>query len=193
LNEETLRLLEEADWRVIQTELLTYTTWRAGNYWWRRGDGLELAQGTTVEDVTQEVMIKALTGVRRWDPTRGELLPWLQAQVNSILDALAKSAPHRHEVDLLEAEILAVIHPSDLLALVLDEEGKTETKQKVNALLRIVDSEPELREILEIILDGCEPKPRHIAIELGVPVEHINNRLKRLRRRAQSPLLVKQQ
>lgn len=193
MDEETLRLLEEADWSMIRTELLTYATWRASNYWWRRGNGLELAQGTTVEDVTQEVMIKALTGLRRWDPARGELLPWLQAQVNSILDALAKSAPHRHEVGLLETEISGVTQLSDPLEVVLDEEAKTETKQKVNTLLRIGDSEPELREILEIILDGCEPKPRHIAVELGVPVQDINNRLKRLRRRAQSPLLVKQQ
>jgi len=189
LDEETLRLLEVADWNVLGRKLLAYATWRASNYWWRRGNGLELAEGITVEDVTQEVIVKALDGIRRWDPNKGELLPWLQAQSNSIIDALAKSAPHRHEVGLLEAETSAVTQLFDPLEFVLDEEAKTQIGQRVNELLRIVETEPELREVLEIILDGGEPKPRHIAVELGVPVKDINNRLKRLRRRAQSPMM----
>jgi predicted transcriptional regulator len=37
---------------------------------------------------------------------------------------------------------------------------------------------------MNAILNGCEPKPRYLAAELGVSFEDINNRLKRLRRRA---------
>jgi DNA-directed RNA polymerase specialized sigma24 family protein len=189
VDEKTFRLLQQADWSLVRRKLLTYATWRARHYWWPRGNGLDLAEGTTVEDVAHEVMVKVLEGIRRWDPARGELFPWLQAQSNSIIDALAKSAPHRHEVGLLEAEALTVMPSSDPLEIVIDEETKTQRLQRVNALLRMVETEPELREVLEVILDGCEPKPRHLAVKLGVPIADINNRLKRLRRHALSPLL----
>lgn len=189
MDEKTLRLFEGTDWRVIRRELLAYVTWRAHHYWWYRGHDLELTEGATVEDVVQEVIVKTLSGIRHWDPTRGELLPWLQAQSNSIIDALAKSAPHRHEVCLLEAEAPTVTQLSDPLEIILEKEVKKQLEQKVDTLLRIVETEPELKEVLEVILEGCEPKPRHLAVELGVPVEDINNRLKRLRRRALIPFM----
>lgn len=187
MDEKTLRLLQQADWSLLRRKLLTYATWRASHYWWPRGHGLELAQGTTVEDVAHEVIVKALDNIRQWDPARGQLFPWLQAQSNSIIDALAKSAPHRHEVGLLDTEAVDLIDLSDPLEIIIEEETKTRTAQQVNALLRMVETEPELKEVLELILDGCDPKPRHIALKLGVPVKDINNRLKRLRRRALSP------
>ena len=43
---------------------------------------------------------------------------------------------------------------------------------------------PELEKVVDAVASGCEPKPRHLAMELGVPVEDIYNRMKRLRRRA---------
>jgi RNA polymerase sigma factor (sigma-70 family) len=182
LDEETLALLGEADWGMLHRELLTYATWRAKNYRWRRGEGLELAAGMTVEDVVQEVVVKALSGIRKWDPARGQLLPWLQAQSRSIIDALARSAPHRREVNTLEVENFAVVQSPSSLAIVLEKEAQAQMEQKVNALLLAADGEPELREVLRVIMGGCEPRPRHIAAELGVSVKDINNRLKRLRR-----------
>jgi RNA polymerase sigma factor (sigma-70 family) len=184
LDQETLGLLEETDWGMIRKEMLTYATQRARSYWWRRGAGLELAAGMTVEDVVQEVVVKALSGVRRWDPARGQLLPWLQAQSRSIIDALARSAPHRREVSILADENLASGQLPDPLEIVLEKEAKVQMGQKVIALLHAVEGEPELREVLEAIMRGCQPKPRHIAAELGVSVKDIDDRLKRLRRRA---------
>jgi len=186
VDEKTLRLLQQTDWIITRKELVTYTNWRASHYWWPRGNGFELVQGITIEDVVQIIIIKVLSGIRRWDPARGELFPWLQAQSNSIIDAFAKSAPNRHEVNLPEAENLAIFQASDPLEIVLDQETQSQMEQRVTALLRAIDTEPELKEILEIILDGCEPQPRYLALALGVPVPNINNRLKRLRRRALS-------
>lgn len=174
---------------MIGRELLIHTTWRARNYWWQRGDGFELAGGSTVEDVAQEVMVKALSGIRTWDPARGQLLPWLQAQSNSLIDALAKSAAHHHEVNLLKAENLAVDLAADPLEIVLEQETRAHLEQKVNLFLQAVETEPELREVLEVILGGCQPRPRYIAVELGVSVKEVNNRLKRLRRLAMSSLM----
>jgi len=99
--------LQEADWATLQSQLLACATWQARGYGWHRGDDLELAAGNTVEDVVQEVVMKTLSGTRQWNPARGPLLPWLQAQSRSILDALAKSASHHREVSTLDLEHLA--------------------------------------------------------------------------------------
>ena len=184
MDQETFELLREADWGTIRGKLLTYATWQARNYRWYRGENLGLAEGKTVEDVVQGVIVKALSGVRRWDPSKGQLLPWLQAQSRSVIDALAKSASHHREIGILEVESLAIAQSSDSLEIVLEEEAKARVWQKVDTLFQAVDGEPELREVLESIMDGCEPRARYLADELRVPVEDIYNRLRRLRRRA---------
>lgn len=181
LNLGTLRLLQKANWNAIHKDLLAYATWRARSYRWNRGGNLDLAEGYTVEDVVQEVIVKVLSGIRKWDPEKGQLLPWLQAQSRSVIDALAKSAGHRREVNDLEMESLT-IRSQDPLEIILEEEAKTQIHQKVKALLQAVSKEPELCELLQIIVDGCEPWPRYIALELDIPVREVDNRVKRLRR-----------
>lgn len=184
LDQETLKLLQEADWNAIRRQLLAYATWRARGYHWNRGGNLELTGGYTVEDVAQEVIVKALSGTRKWDPDKGQLLPWLQTQSRSVIDALVKSASHRREVSIQENENLALAPSPDTLEIVLKKEAEAQTRQKVKALLQAVDEEPELREVLQVVMDGCETWPRHIASELGISVRDADNRLKRLRRRA---------
>lgn len=176
--------LQEADWDTLQRKLLVCAMWQAKGYTWHRGDELDLAAGNTIEDVVQEVIVKALSGVRCWDPTRGPLSPWLQAQSRSIIDALAKSASHRHEVGILELDGLVVLRSSDPLETILDEEALSQRIRLVETLFLATHHEPDLQAVLQIILDGCEPRPRHIAAELGVSVDEVNNWLKRLRRRA---------
>jgi len=156
--------------------------WRARSYQWHRGGNLDLAEGYTVEDVVQEAIAKALSGIRRWNPERGQLLPWLQAQSRSIIDALVRSASHRREVSILETESLANAQSPNPLEIVMEEEAEAQTRQKVEALFNAVDGAPELREVLEAIMDGCQPWPRHIASELGISVREVDNRLKCLRR-----------
>jgi len=90
LDPETLRLLQEADWGVIHEDLLLHAMWRARGYRWNRGGDLDLAEGYTVEDVVQEVIAKALSGIRRWDPERGKLLPWLQSHSRSTIRLIAQ-------------------------------------------------------------------------------------------------------
>jgi len=182
LDQQTRKLLREADWETIRGELLAYAMWRARSYWWNRGGDLDLAKGYSVEDVVQEVIVKALSGLRRWDPEKGQLFPWLQAQSRSVMDALAKSASHRREMRILETESLASAQSPDPLEIVLEKEAETQTRKKVEALFQAVDGVPELREVLQVIMDGCQPWPRHIASELGVSVREVDNRLKRLRR-----------
>lgn len=184
MDRETQKLLQEADWEAIRRELLAHATWQARGYRWRRKGDLELAEGYTVEDVVHEVIVKTWSGIRKWDPAKGKLLPWLQAQSRSILDALARSAPHRREVSVLDLEEVAVVHTLDPLEILVEQEAWTQKKRRVEQLFQAVEGEPELEQVLRLIISGCESKPRYLASELGVPVGEINNRLKRLRRRA---------
>jgi DNA-directed RNA polymerase specialized sigma24 family protein len=177
--------------------LLAYTIWRARIYRWS-GDGNHLlAQGLSAEDIVQRVIEKTLTGQRKWDPNKGELLPWLRDQVNSELDGLVKSAAHRYEMVLesddssggdvrdkieyraVEDGILGSVRPPNPENLLIEGEGS----DLVSALFQAVDGDLELEEVLNAVMDGCELKPRHLAEMLGVPKQNINNRLKRLRRR----------
>lgn len=184
MEQETRDLLQEMDWSAIRKALLTYATWRARWYCWHRGESPDLAKGYTVEDVVQEVIVKTFEGIRRWDPEKGQLLPWLQLQSKSVIDALAKSASHRHEVSLLDVEGLATEHSSDLLEIVLEKEARACVERRVEASFQAVDGEPELCEVLQAILDRCPPRPRYLARELNLSVREVDNRLKRLRRRA---------
>jgi len=98
------------------------------------------------------------------------------------MDALAKSASHRREMSISETERLVSVASPDPLGIVLKEEAEAQTRQKVKALFQAVDREPELREVLLVIMAGCEPRPRYIALELDISVREVANRLKRLRR-----------
>jgi RNA polymerase sigma factor (sigma-70 family) len=180
LDQKTLKLLLEVEWSTIHRTLLAHTRLRARRYRWNGGGYLDLAAGYTVEDVVQEVIVKTLDGTRRWDPERGQLLPWLESQARSIMDALVRSASHRYEMHVLEVESFAC-EPSPDLA---EREAEMQNRERVQALFQTVEREPELSEILQVILDGCEPRPRYIALELGISVREVDNRLKRLRRRA---------
>lgn len=182
MDQKTFTLLKEADWGMVRRQLLIYATWQARNYRWCRGRDGELAEGKTIEDVVQEIIEKAFSGIRRWDPDKGELLPWLQTQSRSIIDALAKSASHRREVSILEMENLILVQSPDPLEIMIEKEAKIQIRQQVDTLFLAVDGEPKLRDVLECIMNNCEPKARYLADELGVPVEDIYNRLRRLRR-----------
>ena len=144
---------------------------------------MDLAPGISLADVVQRVIEKTLSGERQWDPTKGPLVPWLKDQIKSVLDALAKSAPHRHETQALAGEDKAERVGIGAASPPPNPEEQLLQAERVNTLFQAVSGEQELEEVLEAVMNGCEPKPRYLAAELGVPVENINNRLKRLRRR----------
>lgn len=201
LNSEVFNQLQQADWGSIAKDLVAFAQWWAERYQWRSGGTHLLAKGKTLEDVVQDIMVKTIAGERKWDPARGPLVPWLKDQLKSEIDALAKSAAHTHEVafpedekgepltdkieyPVFEGDVLGRVAPVDPETVTIAEEEIAYAKQKADALFDAVDGERDLEEVVDAILDGCEPKPRYLAETLGVPVQDINNRLRRLRRRA---------
>lgn len=125
---ETRKLLLEADWSTIRKELLVHATWQARHYRWYLGGDEELACGYTIEDVVHEVIVKALSGTRRWDRAKGPLLPWLKMQINSVIDALAQSAAHRREASSPEMEDFGAPELLEPLRMILQEESETCTR-----------------------------------------------------------------
>ncbi len=176
----------DTDWETIWRQLLAYVVWRAGHYRWQRGGQIELAAGEMVEDIVQEVLVRTLSGTRCWDPTRGPLLPWLQDQARSIIDALARSAAHRRGVripDGVESDDDPMkCTAADPLEILLRKEAQTWAQAQINALRGTVAEDPEIAELLDVMLVGSECRPRYLAATLGVPPADIYNRLKRLRR-----------
>lgn len=188
-------LFEKTDWGKVGKELLGFTIRYAQNYHWRTNNPRLFPKGKTPEDIIQEVIIKTLNGKRNWDPNKGDLKPWLYDQVKSILDALAKSADSRYttyvsnednDTTKQESSIDNISSPDLLLEeQAIQQNNQTDAENKVQLLFDIVNDKPELTQIIEAILEGCEPKPRFLAEYLKQPVENINNALKRLRRYAQ--------
>ncbi|MBM4431168.1 MAG: hypothetical protein FJ026_12600 [Chloroflexi bacterium] len=97
---------------------------------------------------------------------------------------MAKSASHRREMHIPDMESLVSAQSPDPLEIMIEREAKARIRQKTETLAGIMEEDPELGEVLQVILAGCEPWPRHIAPELGISVREVDNRLKRLRRRA---------
>lgn len=127
--------------------------------------------------------------------------------MKSVIDALAKSASHRRETSMFKenesgltiheelAAILAVetsdntdqSSPEDvILAWECEREDREVAVSTYNALFGAIEGDVELEEVLDLVINGCELKPRYLAEKLNVPVDNINNRLKRLRRKAMS-------
>jgi len=200
LKPDVFRELQAVDWGNVGKRLLAYAKWRAGLYKWRTGNTWELARGYTPEDVVQEVIRKTINGERQWDPTLGPIEPWLRDQVNSMTDALAKSGANRRELFLengddhnrdddsrpssenlgTRGEIALPSAENELLKA----EREREINESIDLIFEAVADDRGVEEIIIAILDGCEPKPRFLAERLGITVAEVNNRVKRLRRKA---------
>jgi DNA-directed RNA polymerase specialized sigma24 family protein len=174
--------LVEADWKDIGVRLAGYASWKARNAAWRCGGSAVLAGGRTAEDIASEAILKVLAGDRGWDPDRGPLLPYLRRVVDSLLSHLALSADNRL-VQTDGRRLAAGVPVQSLLG-----NPTASSDERINELRRALarDRDEALLVIVDAVLAGCEPRPQALAATVGVAVHEINNRLKRLRRRAQS-------
>jgi DNA-directed RNA polymerase specialized sigma24 family protein len=201
LTPETFQQLKETDWGAVGQELLAFTILRIQNYKWGTYSRQELPQGKTPEDIVQHIIEKTLTGKRHWDPQKGPLVPWLKDQAKSVVDAVYNSAARRREIptstddDENESDDLGLprhraldsfASPSNASPenILLEEEEAEWAAKRINTLFAAVSGEPELQQVLSVMMDGCEPKPRYLAEERGVSISEINNCLKRIRRHA---------
>ncbi len=195
--------LQKADWGEIGKRLVVFAERLARRYYWQTGTWCNhLAKGATPEDIVQHVITKAFAGERQWDPARGPLETWLRWCIKSVMYALYQAGNHEVQPPIETEEegsmdwmdwidwaawkrgyVGSNSPPQTPEETLLAAEEHTAAKQRVQVLLDDVSDAPELERIILAILDGCEPKPRFLAEELNIPVEEVNNQLKRLRRR----------
>lgn len=193
LTPEIFNRLKGADWENIRPALVTHVVYRARNYGLRSGKCYaELIRGNAPQDIADEVIKRVLSGVRPWDPERGELLPYLKLQADGVLDALFDSAAARHE-SLAPGASSGGNHDEhsgtdDMIANaampVSPPEDQIHASRVIGRLFVETQSDPGAQAILTALMDGCEPKTRFLAEELKASPDDITNGLKRLRRRA---------
>ena len=162
--------------------LVTRVELLAQNMIWNRGDFQVLAGGWTPEDVAHHILLKTLSGERRYDPSKGALKTWLGHQVRSVLSARVESASNRREIDLPEEEIIEDRLFANPEAVLIEKQNQEEMSHLVDVLYEAADNDPELLRVVDAIMDGCTPKPRFLAEELNEDVQYIKNLLKRLKR-----------
>lgn len=198
MNPKTFQLLQEADWPTIYKKLILYAEERIHKY--RNSNILPL--GYSVEDIVQDVIIKTLSGQRTWDPSRGQLLPTLKAQIKSEIDHLYNRKASKSEISFSsfvkneqESDNSTFVrsprfrdeqtynHPEKTF---LAKEHQQEQIQRYQKFLQLTETQPELQEVVIamylLIENGSEPKPRNIAEYLDISVKQVYNRLKRLKR-----------
>lgn len=202
LRKDIYERLQAADWVEIGKNMLEFAILFARlNYGWWDASSDQLPKGMKLEDVVQQVILKTIDGRRQWDPTKGPLEPWLKDQIKSELSALYKSAAHRRESHSVEVEegndgsetlytrrgrqdARDVPGSPSAEERAIEREEEEFAAKKIGAIFEQVAGQPELEDILSAIMGGCEPKPQALSDALGVPITEINNRIKRLRRRA---------
>jgi DNA-directed RNA polymerase specialized sigma24 family protein len=144
--------------------------------------------GLSVEDFVWNVLSEYAEGTLTYEAERGELFSLLaRALRNDIIDALRRAAHFREEARSplprdgnSEGELPALDElptPDKMVDSLLVE------KRYRAWLTDAFAAEPELLEVVHVVLDRGLTKPREIAEALGIPVTEFQNRKKRLRRR----------
>jgi len=178
-------------------ELIAFADWRVQFYQATN----TLPESCSALDFVNDALVKAIEGKRKYDPARGEFVPWLKSQIRSLISN-ARERYRRHPesrypdsedsefiegkltVRAAEGEIFGDsvgINPEDV---VIAQEEEKKAEEFVDVLCQNIQREPELEQIIDALLNGCEHKTRFIADELGISPQEARNRVNRLRRRA---------
>lgn len=187
------RLLQEANWHDIGRRLTARVILIAGT--------AHLANGVTARDIAQTVILKTLSQDRKWDPSKGDLMPWLFDQVKSELSNLHTSSAANQEA-LVESDTEDGEDTDELSDAVdfrsvdggLFPDAKPQTpeailakdqivEKQIDIVIQAVDDIEVLKELFDAITTLYSTKAEDLAEQLNVPVEDIYNRLKRLRNR----------
>ncbi|MEJ5171087.1 MAG: hypothetical protein WHU10_08875 [Fimbriimonadales bacterium] len=150
-----------------------------------KGRGEQQVAANSAEDLVQEAFKKILTGERRVPSriqTRDQFQRWLFDVVASVLSNEGKSAEHKSTAVLPptteDGEELSL---EEWVGDLLWRDESSLHDWWIVARERLAD-EPDLLETLKAAIDGCV-KPQDYEAYLGVEVEEVVNRLRRLKRR----------
>ena len=148
--------------------------------------------GLSVEDFVGKILLEYTTGKIKHHKSRGSLMTVLgTAMRNDIIDALRKKSHEREETRATvsvnkDSESTDYEKPSldDYPQSVApDPSSAVEEDEYRDRIRAAVDDEPELKEVVEAVLDLELYKPEDIADALRTSAADIQNRRKKLRRR----------
>jgi RNA polymerase sigma factor (sigma-70 family) len=151
-------------------------------------DATVAGTGLSTEDFVWSVLEEFVEGRLQHDVSRGDLFSLLATALrNDIIDALRKAAHLREETrSSLPRERDSSDDPPSLDELPNNANhflAALEEKEYRTRLSASLSGEPELAEMVRVILDLNVYKPRQIAAALGISATEVQNRKKRLRRR----------
>ena len=144
--------------------------------------------GLSLEDFVWRVLEEYVEGRLEHDANRGPIFPLLATALrNDIIDSLRRAAHVAEETrSTLARDSESQDDPPSLDEFASSSGDILEMLDEQSYRKRVRDSlqgEPDLIEVVQVILDLDLHKPRDIAATLGVSVAEVQNRKKRLRRR----------
>ncbi len=159
----------------IYLKAVRHASYEAKKYKWRNGSQVFIPKGTP-EDIVIEAIEKILSGVRRWDPVRKDLLSYLKETVESLLSHAACSFENRK-----------IISSSDTFGVQKGSASTVETpedhylaKELYWRLYVSIDGNERAERILACLITGTS-KPLWIADETGLDIRAVYKAKERLR------------
>lgn len=170
-------LFSQADWNDLLPRLLLFSYYLSKGY---NGGRLEqnLPNGLTPRDMVSEVITKALTGTRTWNPEVTDLIWFLKLSMRSEYDHLYNSAENKRrsrcsaDDELPQSAVHGRSTPFDPEEFLRGEELR-------QFLIDLAGSDELQQQIIARALDGT--KPAEIAQHLKIDVNTVYRCLKKVR------------
>jgi|GEM_PF-4083009 len=170
-------LLENQPWKVLYPKLLRFAIWQA------RIHGMDEHKG---KDFAQSAIKRVFDGTRKWDPQRGDLLPYLKDTVKSIASKHLQLAYHKNQEEHEQ-------NGTNILDSVVDSEPSADDILEIetlqNDLLNLCEDEEEELVMLDLFQ---EMKRKEIIDDLGLDTQDYDNIVRRIRRRVRLYLKARQ-
>lgn len=174
--------LEQLDPAAVGKRLEAHALFVARAKGWPSADrDTALLEGVSPADLVAETLNKIFAGDTDWDSDR-PLLPYAKVMILNRIRDLARRRRQRREVSL-DATGGGHLAVSEGIDARVERLSQLEADDDLMmAIWEKVSDRPDLKRIVEVVLDGVEPKPRFLAERLECSVQEVNNSLKRLRR-----------
>jgi len=151
----------------IYLNAVRHASYEAKKYSWRNGRQVFIPNGTP-EDIVLEAIEKILSGVRRWDPVRKDLLSYLKETVDSLLSHAACSFENRKIISSSEPSGVR----SESASTVETPEDHYLAKELCWRLYISIDGNERAKKILACLITGTS-KPLWIAEKTGLDIKAV--------------------
>ena len=182
---------QQPDFRKLAKRLTAYGAVVFAEFALGGEDAVIPGGGQSIEDFVAKILLEYTTGKIKHHASRGALMTVLgKALRNDVIDALRKKS-HEREESRSTVSVAEGTDPDEERVPALDGNGgrypnpvdlldEQEYSERVRSS---VEDEPELKEVVEAVLDLQLYKPQEIADAVATTASDIQNRKKKLRRR----------